>query len=120
MAKAKQKRDLFSELMEGVAAMKAHREGKITLKTHQVAVPLPADSSPDFLIDTRKRLNLSRAVFARSLRINERNLEKWEQGRAKPSSEAVTLVALVRQFPDTIERVNRVFGKKIKPNKRSA
>lgn len=29
------KRDIFAELMEGIAAMKAHREGKITPK------PLP-------------------------------------------------------------------------------
>jgi putative transcriptional regulator len=36
------KRRIFIELMEGVAAMKAHREGKITLFTHKVeAAPLP-------------------------------------------------------------------------------
>ena len=33
---------MFGELMEGVASMKAHREGKITLHSHQVdVVPLP-------------------------------------------------------------------------------
>ena len=36
------KRDLFSELMEGVAAMKKHREGKLTLRSYKVEVsPLP-------------------------------------------------------------------------------
>jgi hypothetical protein len=33
------KRNVFAELMEGVEAMKAHREGKITLRTHTVAPP---------------------------------------------------------------------------------
>jgi hypothetical protein len=28
------KRNLFAELMEGVGAMKAQREGKVTLRTH--------------------------------------------------------------------------------------
>jgi hypothetical protein len=34
------------------------------------------------------RMRCSRAVFARKLRINERTLEKWEQGRAKPNPQA--------------------------------
>jgi putative transcriptional regulator len=43
-----------------------------------------------------------RAVFARKLRINERTLEKWEQGRAKPNPQAAALVLLVRRYPDTL------------------
>jgi hypothetical protein len=36
------KRKIFDELIEGVAAMKSHRGGKITLRTYRVeAVPLP-------------------------------------------------------------------------------
>ena len=74
------KRDVFSELMEGVAAMKGHRAGKITLRSYKVeAAPLPEVDSK-LIRDTRKRLGCSRAVFARRLRINERTLEKWEQG----------------------------------------
>lgn len=49
--------------------------------------------------DTRKKLRCSRAVFARKLRINERTLEKWEQGRAKPNPQAAALVLLVRNYP---------------------
>src|SRR5256884_4551322 len=79
------KRKIFDELMEGVAAMKSHRRGKITLRTYRVeAAPLPKVDSK-LIRDTRKRLRCSRAVFARKLRINERTLEKWEQGRAKPN-----------------------------------
>jgi putative transcriptional regulator len=36
------KRKIFNELMEGVAAMKSHRRGKITLRTYRVeAATLP-------------------------------------------------------------------------------
>lgn len=40
------RRRLFSELMEGVDAMRGHREGRITLRTHRVEpVSLPAVST---------------------------------------------------------------------------
>ena len=79
------KRNIFSEVMEGVAAMKSHREGKITLRSYKVEdAPLPKVDSK-LIRDTRKKLRCSRAVFARKLRINERTLEKREQGRAKPN-----------------------------------
>jgi len=71
--------------MEGVAAMKNHRQGTLTLRSYKVDVsPLPKVDAK-LLRDTRKKLRCSRAVFARKLRINERTLEKWEQGRAKPN-----------------------------------
>jgi putative transcriptional regulator len=102
------KRKIFDEMMEGVAAMKSHREGKITLRTYKVeAAPLPKVDSK-LIRDTRERLHCSRAVFARRLHINERTLEKWEQGRAKPNPQAAALVLLVRTFPDTLERLERV------------
>jgi len=102
------KRDIFGELVEGVAAMKSHREGKLTLRSYKVdSAPLPKVDSK-LIRDTRKRLRCSRAVFARKLRINERTLEKWEQGRAKPNPQAAALVLLVRKYPDTLARLEEV------------
>jgi putative transcriptional regulator len=102
------KRKIFDEMMEGVSAMKGHREGKITLRIYNLEVaPLPKVDSK-LIRDTRKKLHYSRAVFARKLRINERTLEKWEQGRGKPNPQAAALVLLVRKYPDTLERLERV------------
>jgi DNA-binding transcriptional regulator YiaG len=42
------------------------------------------------------------------LRVNERTREKWEQGRAKPNPQAAALVPLVRRYPDTLERLEKV------------
>jgi len=97
--------------MEGVAAMKGHREGKLTLRSYKVeSAPLPKVDAR-LIRDTRKRLRCSRAVFARRLRINERTLEKWEQGRAKPNPQAAALVLLVRKYPDTLERLDKVAAR---------
>jgi putative transcriptional regulator len=104
------KRNIFSELMEGVGAMKAHREGKLTLRNYNIDLaPLPKVDAK-LILATRKKLHCSRAVFARQLRINERTLEKWEQGRAKPNPQAAALLLLVRKYPDMLERLRQVAG----------
>lgn len=102
------KRNIFGELIEGVAAMKAHREGKITLRSYKVELPPLPKVDAKLIRDTRKKLHCSRAVFARKLRINERTLEKWEQGRARPNPQAVVLMLLVRKYPDTLERLEKM------------
>ena len=104
------KREIFTEMMEGVSAMKGHREGKLTLRSYKVDVTPLTKVDSKLLRDTRKKLRCSRAVFARKLRINERTLEKWEQGRAKPNAQAAALVLLVRKYPDTLARLDEVAG----------
>ena len=101
-------RKIVDELMEGVDAMRAHREGKITLRSYRrEPEPLSAIDSA-FIRETREKLRCSRAVFARRLRINERTLEKWEQGRARPNPQAAALLLLVRKYPDTLQRLEKV------------
>ena len=61
-----------------------------------------------FIKETREKLKCTRALFARRLCMNERTLEKWEQGRTKPNAQAAVLLLLVRHFPDTLERLRRI------------
>ena len=104
----RKKRKLFDELMEGVRAMRTHREGKLTLRTQQLdASPLPRMTAA-LVRDTRERLNMSQRVFARKLRINPRTLERWEHGRSKPNDQATALILLVRRFPDTLDRLDLI------------
>jgi putative transcriptional regulator len=99
------KRNIFQEIMEGIEAMKLHREGKITLRTYTIEErPLPPVDA-ELIRDTREQLKVSRRVFARQLRVNERTLEKWEQGRTRPNKQAAALILLTRKFPDTLKRL---------------
>ena len=100
------KRKLFDELMEGVDAMRAQREGKITLRTHQIDDLPPLEIDADTIRMTRERLHVSRAVFARHLRVSTRTLENWEQGRAKPNAQAAALILMVRKYPDTLDKLH--------------
>jgi len=99
------KRKLIDELTEGFDALNDERKGKITLKQHAVQLnPAPLVTAQELLC-LRAKLNLSRSVFARYLRTNERTVENWEQGRAKPNAQAALLIRLVEQYPDTVERL---------------
>ena len=99
------KRDLFAELKEGVKALGDSREGKRTLRTHAVEFKPAPELTPREVIDVRRRLRISRALFAAYLRTNVRTLENWEQGRARPNAQAALLISLVKRFPDTVERL---------------
>ena len=98
-------RDLFAELTEGLTALADARKGKRTLRTHAVAFKPVPEVKPAALIRMRKRLHLSRALFATYLRTNPRTLENWEQGRAKPNAQAALLISLVNHYPDTVSRL---------------
>ena len=95
------KRNLFDELMEGVNALQAEREGKLTLK--RVTLPKLAEPqiTSDEIITLRQAKNLSRPVFAHVIRTNPRTLESWEQGRSKPNAQAALLLRLVEKYPET-------------------
>ena len=102
------KRKLFAEITEGLDALAAQRAGKRTLRTVVVeARPAPHVDARE-LVALRKRLRLSRALFARYLRTNPRTLENWEQGRARPNAQAALLIRLVERFPDTVDRLARI------------
>ena len=104
----RKKRNLLAELMEGVDALAAAREGKITLRTAKVVAAPSVDVTADELIALRPRLNVSRAVLAARLRTNPRTLENWEQGRAKPNAQAALLIRLVERYPETMDRLASV------------
>lgn len=99
------KRDIFAELVNGFEALAQQREGKITLRTHKVQLKALPAIAADELVAIREQLNLSRPLFAMYLRTNARTLENWEQGRARPNSQATTLIRLVQQYPETIDHL---------------
>jgi len=105
------KRNIFAELMTGIEEMDKHREGKITLKTHRLEKSGLPRMNGKIIREVREGLNMSQAVFADLLRINLATLRNWEQGRAKPNDQAITLILLIKKFPDTLQRLAEVTNK---------
>ena len=102
------KRDLFSELTEGVASIKKERTDKLTLKKYKVAVKPTPEVTIDELTSLREKLGLSRPVFANFIRTNPRTVENWEQGRAKPNAQAALIIKLVSKYPQTFEMLANI------------
>jgi putative transcriptional regulator len=85
--------------------MKQHREGKLTLRTHQLPPPTIEEApGGEYFVAVREKFNVSRAVWANMLRVSPRTVEKWEQG-GQASPLAAMFVELVSQYPDTLERL---------------
>ena len=102
------KRNLFEELKQGIEEIKAHKAGKITLRTHTVKKQPHLKVNPSFIRKTRKELHMSRAVFALKLRVSLRTLEKWEQGQTVPNDQAAALILMVHKYPDTLSRLEKI------------
>ena len=102
------KRDLFNELMEGFDALKAEREGKITLRTTEIDIPKPIEMNSNQIAKIRKDHNYSQAVFARMLSTKVSTLRNWEQGRSEPNAQAKVLLKLVDTSPEVLAVLARV------------
>ncbi len=97
-------RDIFNELIEGIDALGRQRQGKLTLRSHSIETKPPPPVDADYIRATRRQLRMSAPVFARTLRVSPRTLERWEQGQA-PGPAAAVLIGLVRRHPETIGHI---------------
>jgi putative transcriptional regulator len=99
---AMNKRNLYSELQEGMSSLAAEREGKITLRKFSRPLPADVDLSPEDIKSIREAARCSQAVMAHRLRVNPRTYQNWEQGKAKPNAQAAILIRLVAKHPETL------------------
>lgn len=102
------KRNLYAELSSALSDAKQHDEGKLTLKTHKVELPGELTITPDKIKKIRNNFSMSRQVFARYLHTSSRTLENWEQGRSKPNEQAITLLYLVQNHPETLSHISQL------------
>ncbi|PJG86439.1 helix-turn-helix domain-containing protein [Conservatibacter flavescens] len=96
---------LFDDLMEGLEAMKAHIEGKITLPSYTLTRPQKETITQQEIKAIREQLNLSQAVFALQLRASLKTYQGWEQGKSKPNPQAAFLIRLAQREPELFQQV---------------
>ena len=98
------KRDIFSELQEGIEAWGELNAGKKTLRTHRVNTRDLA-IAPEDLVKVREQLNLSQDVFARYLHAGLKTYQNWEQGLASPNKQAVLLIRMIEKSPSVLSQL---------------
>lgn len=93
------KRDVGTEILEGIKEIKAHKAGKISLRRHELKEP----ASPQSI---RKKLNLSQSAFAGLMGVSLRTVQDWEQGRREPSGPARSLLRIAEQHPEVFRQLS--------------
>ena len=91
MTKASAKRNVGSEILQGLRELKRGEVGRV------VTVPSVAS--------IRDRTGLSQAKFASLLGVSVRTLQEWEQGRRAPSGAARTLLMVAAKNPEALLEV---------------
>ena len=84
------KRDLGTEILEGIKAIK-RGEG------NRYKVASAADVKK-----TRENLNLSQSAFAAFMGVSVRTLQEWEQHRRQPSGPASALLRIANKHPEAL------------------
>jgi putative transcriptional regulator len=88
MKKTSTKRNIGTEILEGLREIKRGQSGRVTT--------LPSVST------IRDRTGLSQARFAELLGVSVRTLQEWEQGRRIPSGAARTLLQVAARDPKAL------------------
>ncbi|WP_397449973.1 helix-turn-helix domain-containing protein [Pseudomonas sp. NA-150] len=102
------KRDIFAELIEGFDALADERQGKVTLRSHQVDIKPLEPATAEEVVAVRKKLNMSQPVFAKHLHATPATIKNWEQNRAKPNPQATVLIRLLSAFPETAKQLAQI------------
>jgi len=92
------KRDIGAEILNGINEIKAHKKGKVALKTTTLSEP----SAPQVI---RSKMNLSQTSFAGLLGVSTRTLQDWEQGRRAPQGPAIALLRIAEQHPEVFNQL---------------
>ena len=76
---------------------------KATLR--RASIPRPESLDASQIVDLRKSLNLSQAVFAAFLGVRPASVMSWEYGRRRPSGSALRLLQIATRHPEVLLEV---------------
>lgn len=115
------KRDIGSEILEGLGDFIAWRAGKRSLKTTKVDLPKAAD-----VPDIRAKLRLSQTEFADFMNVPVGTVRNWEQQRREPRGPARVLLRVAGACPEavlgalTVTQTRRIAMKRAAPSRATA
>ena len=93
MARKRKMTNEGAELLEAVKQMKAGKKGRVYTPEQLLA------------ISARQSVNLTQKEFARLLNVSVDSVQDWEQGRRSPRGAARTLLRVVHEHPEVLERL---------------
>ena len=94
LSKFESGRDIWQEVLEGVAEIRAGGGKRVSAAT---------PTSP--IVRSRLKSGLTQEQFASLLGVSKRTLEQWEQGRRTPSGAAKTLLKVAELHPELLREI---------------
>lgn len=92
--------DLQSSLQD---ALDYERGERPDLRVTRLSLPPTLKSiSRAKVVNIRKHMHCSQAMFARVLNVSARTVQDWEQGRRKPSDAALKLLVIAEKHPEVL------------------
>ena len=96
--------EAFAELKEAMEDALAFEKGKRRdLKITRIQAPRPPKAmSSREIVQIRRKLNCSQAVFAMMLNISPKTVQAWEQGSREPGDAALKLLSIAKKHPEVL------------------
>ena len=96
--------EAFAELKAAMENALAFEQGRRReLKITRIKAPRPPKAmSPTDIVQIRRKLNCSQAVFAMMLNISPKTVQAWEQGSREPGDAALKLLSIAKKHPEVL------------------
>ena len=96
--------EAFADLKQAMEDALAFERGKgRDLKITRIQAPSPPKAmSSREIVQIRRKLNCSQAVFAMMLNISPKTVQAWEQGSREPSDAALKLLTIAKNHPEVL------------------
>ncbi|WP_261843927.1 helix-turn-helix domain-containing protein [Aliamphritea ceti] len=96
---------LLDELSSALSEACQFIQGKEVLQATEASDNSEPDITAEDILCLRQALQLSQLEFAALLHTSVTTLESWEHDLAKPNDQAVTLLRLIKNHPDTLAHI---------------
>lgn len=93
---------LLDELSSALSEACQFIQGKEVLESAEPDEQHAPEITAEDILQLRQTLHLSQLEFAALLHTTVTTLESWEHDLAKPNDQAVTLIRLIKDHPDTL------------------
>jgi putative transcriptional regulator len=97
-------KEVFDSIMRGLKEVKAHRDGKLKLRTKKLRIEPTPKYTAKKVKSLREGLMLPQAAFAFVCGVSNKTVEAWESGRNTPSGSARRLFELIEKDPSLLQR----------------
>lgn len=97
-------KEVFDSIVRGLKEVKAHREGKLKLRTTKLRIEPTPKYSAKRVKGLREGLKLPQTAFAFVCGVSKKTVEAWESGRNTPSGSARRLFELIEKDPTVLQR----------------